>query len=57
VRTGTSGDYTAATIGLQFQPNEWPIMRPFGRYDHNSNRPFESGSDLFWGSLEVIARW
>ena len=57
VRTGTSGDYTAFTIGLQFQPNEWLIMRPCGRFEHNSNRPFEGDSDLFSGGLEVIARW
>jgi hypothetical protein len=57
VRTGTQGDYTAFTIGLQFEPAEWLLVRPFGRYDHNSNGPFEGDSELWSGGLEMIARW
>ncbi|MBX3398063.1 MAG: outer membrane beta-barrel protein [Gemmataceae bacterium] len=58
VRTGFSGLYTAATWSLNVTPNDWAILRPFVRYDYNSeSRPFEGDPDLFTGGIELIFRY
>ncbi len=57
-RTGFEGLYTAATYGLTVTPLDWLIVRPFVRYDYNSDSdPFEGDPDLFTGGLEAIIRW
>lgn len=56
-RTGTSGLYTAATYGLSYTPVDSLILRPFVRYDHNSNGPFEGKTHLYTGGVEAIFRW
>jgi Putative beta-barrel porin-2, OmpL-like. bbp2 len=58
VRTGFAGLYTAATWSLNVTPNDWAIVRPFVRYDYNSEtRPFEGDPDLFTGGIELIFRY
>ena len=56
-RTGTSGNYLAGTVGLSWQPDPWLNVRPFVRYDHNSNAPFEGKDEMWTGGLDVIFRW
>ncbi len=56
-RTGTSGNYLAGTLGLSWQPDPWLNVRPFARYDHNSNGPFEGKDEMWTGGLDVIFRW
>jgi hypothetical protein len=57
LRTGTDGTYVAVTVGAQWMPNEWLMVRPFTRFDHNSNGPFEGDDTLTTGGLEAIVRW
>jgi Putative beta-barrel porin-2, OmpL-like. bbp2 len=58
VRTGFEGLYTAATYGLTVAPKDWMLIRPFVRYDYNSeSRPFEGDPDLFTGGIELILRY
>ncbi len=56
-RTGTEGLYTAVTYGLAYTPVEAVILRPFVRYDHNRNGPFEGKDNLVTGGLEAILRY
>ena len=58
VRTGFSGVYTELTYGLTITPKDWLLVRPFVRYDYNSeSRPFEGDRDLFTGGIELILRY
>jgi len=57
VRTGTRGTYFAATYGLSWTPMDWMIVRPFARYDHNKNSPFEGEQNLYTGGMELILRY
>jgi hypothetical protein len=57
LRTGTDGTYVAVTAGLQWMPQDWLYLRPFARFDRNSNGPFEGDDDLVTGGLEFIVRW
>jgi hypothetical protein len=56
-RTGTSGTYYEATYGVAYQAKDWFIIRPFARFDHNVNQPFEGNKNLYTGGIELIARW
>lgn len=56
-RTGTRGSYVAVTVGAQWSPMEWLMVRPFLRFDRNSNGPFEGDDDMFSGGLEAVLRW
>jgi hypothetical protein len=44
-------------VGLSWQPDPWLNVRPFARYDHNSNAPFEGKDEMWTGGLDVIFRW
>jgi hypothetical protein len=56
-RTQTRGLYTAATYGISYTPIDSLIIRPFVRYDHNNNAPFEGKTSLYTGGIEAIFRW
>lgn len=56
-RTGTSGDFVEATVGLQWMPKEWVMLRPFVRFDRNANAPFEGERELWTEGVEAIVRW
>jgi hypothetical protein len=56
-RTGTQGTYYAATYGVTYTPKDFLIIRPFFRYDHNINQPFEGNKNLYTGGIEAIIRW
>jgi hypothetical protein len=57
-RTGFEGLYTAATLGLLYQPTKSLTLRPEVRFDHNaSSSPFAGQPDLFTSALDVILRW
>jgi hypothetical protein len=57
-RTGFAGLYTAATVGLQFQPRKAITFRPELRYDYNDEtRPFEGKHGLFTAGSDLILRW
>lgn len=57
-RTGFAGLYTAATVGLNYQPWKSLILRPEIRYDNNNtSRPFEDKHDLLTAAFDVVVRW
>ena len=57
-RTGFSGLYTAATYGLAWTPVDALIIRPWVRYDYNTESQVWDGQrDLFTGGIEAIVRW
>ena len=57
VRTGTQGLYTAATYGISYTPINWLMIRPYLRYDYNTNGPWNGDRDLWTGGLDCIVRW
>ncbi len=57
IRTGTKGTYFESTYGLNWTPKDWLIVRPFVRYDHNKNGPFEGKNNLYTGGMELILRY
>lgn len=58
VRTGFEGLYTDVAWSLNYVPKDWLLVRPFVRYDYNSeSTPFEGDRDLFTGGLELILRY
>ncbi len=56
-RTGTSGLYKAATVGLLYKPTSCLWLRPEIRFDHNNNRPFEGKPSLFTATMNVVLVW
>jgi len=57
VRTGTAGTYFEATYGLTWIPVDAVWIRPFSRFDHNTNGAFEGKNNLYTGGVELILRW
>jgi hypothetical protein len=57
VRTGTRGTYFETTYGLTWTPIDPVLVRPFVRYDHNGNGPYEGRNSLYTGGLELIFRY
>ena len=57
VRTGTEGLYTEVTYALNYQPVDYLYIKPFARYDHNKNGPFEGKDNLYTGGIEMILRY
>jgi hypothetical protein len=57
-RTGFEGLYTALTLGVNYKPVPYLLLRPEVRYDHNNeSRPFEGKHDLFTAALDLLVRW
>ncbi len=57
-RTGTEGLYYEGTLGATWTPKDWLLVRPFMRYDYNSQgRPFEGDHHLYSGGIDLILRW
>ena len=57
-RTGFTGLYTEATLGLTYKPTKSLWLRPEVRYDYNTDaRPFEDKHGLFTATFDVIVRW
>lgn len=57
VRTGTAGTYFEMTYGLTWTPVDSVMIRPFSRYDHNTQGAFEGKPSLYTGGVELIFRW
>jgi hypothetical protein len=57
-RTGFAGLYSALTLGFNYHPQSWFIVRPEVRYDYNdSSRPYEDKHGLLTAGFDVILRW
>jgi hypothetical protein len=57
-RTGSAGLYTAVTMGLNYRPAKWLVLRPEVRYDYNNQSgPFEGRRGLFTATADAIVRW
>jgi hypothetical protein len=57
-RTGFEGLYTALTLGANYKPMPWLLLRPEIRYDCNADsRPFEGKHGLFTATTDVVLRW
>lgn len=57
-RTGFEGLYTALTLGANFRPHPWVLLRPEVRYDYNAaSAPFEGKHGLFTAAMDVVFRW
>ncbi len=59
-RTGFAGMYSAATLGVQWEPRRWILVRPEIRYDvNNSSTPFDNGTrdNLLTGAIDLILRF
>jgi hypothetical protein len=59
-RTGFEGLYTALTVGAQYRPQPWLMIRPELRYDYNGySTPFNNGTrhELFTAAMDVTVRW
>ena len=57
-RTGFKGLYTEVTYGVAWKPQPGVIIRPYARYDNNSQTAvWEGNQNLFTGGLDVILRW
>lgn len=57
-RTGSAGTYQAYTYGMTYTPADWLLIRPFARFDYNSDsRPFEGRRELYTGGIDLIVRW
>ena len=57
-RTGTAGLYTSGTVGVNYRPTAWLILRPEVRYDCNNEAgAFEGKRGLFTATADAIVRW
>lgn len=56
-RTGTRGTYLGVTLGAQWTPMNWLLVRPFARFDSNNNGPFEGDDTMVQGGIEAVVRW
>jgi hypothetical protein len=57
-RTGFEGLYVVPTVGLNFKPNKFVVLRPEVRYDYNTeSRPFEGRHDVVTAAVDLLVRW
>jgi hypothetical protein len=57
-RTGFAGLYVAPTVGVNFKPNRFIVLRPEVRFDYNTeSRPFEGKHALGTAALDMLVRW
>jgi hypothetical protein len=57
-RTGFAGSYIAPTVGMNFRPNEFLVLRPEVRFDYNTeSRPFEGKRAVGTAALDMLVRW
>ncbi len=57
-RTGSEGLYVVPTVGVNFRPNKFVLLRPEVRFDYNTeSRPFEGKHGLATAAFDVLARW
>ena len=57
-RTGAAGLYTSGTVGVNYRPTSWLILRPEVRYDHNNGSgAFEGKRGLLTATADAIVRW
>ena len=57
-RTGAAGLYTSGTVGVNYRPSSWLILRPEVRYDHNNESgAFEGKRGLLTATADAIVRW
>jgi Putative beta-barrel porin-2, OmpL-like. bbp2 len=57
-RTGSEGLYVVPTVGVNFKPNRFVVLRPELRFDYNTeSRPFEGKHALATAAMDVFVRW
>ncbi len=57
-RTGFPGLYVAPTVGLNYKPNKFIVLRPELRFDYNTeSRPFEGKHAVGTAAMDMLVRW
>jgi hypothetical protein len=57
-RTGFPGLYVAPTVGVNFRPNKFVVLRPELRFDYNmESRPFEGKHGVGTAAVDMVVRW
>jgi hypothetical protein len=57
-RTGFEGLYVVPTVGVNFRPNKFVVLRPEVRFDYNTeSRPFDGKHALATAAVDVLVRW
>jgi hypothetical protein len=57
-RTGFPGLYVAPTVGLNFRPNQFVVLRPEVRFDYNTeSRPFDGRHGVVTVTTDLVVRW